>query len=192
MKECNYKDHCGERLIPKLNFRPSRSNKDGLMNWCRSCVAIYDKEYRERNKGKKRQQAKAWQLNNKDAVNARSTKYRAANPEKRKQTCYASSQKYYWAHRAEAIAKVRARQSYVKQATPSWTSKDAILEVYRLADKLTADTGVTHHVHHIVPLRENILVCGLHCPDNLQVLTDAEHRNLHSGSRISRYQGNTQ
>jgi hypothetical protein len=67
------------------------------------------------------------------------------------------------------------------QATPKWLSADQLEEmqgIYRRAIQLTSDTGVRHHVDHIVPLRgEN--VAGLHVPWNLRVVPWYE--NLRKG-----------
>ncbi|WBU54156.1 HNH endonuclease signature motif containing protein [Paracoccus sp. SCSIO 75233] len=62
-------------------------------------------------------------------------------------------------------------------ATPDWLTADdhsEIRGVYTKAARLTEATGIPHHVDHIVPLKHP-LVCGLHIPKNLQVLTGTEN-----------------
>ncbi|MEQ6358083.1 hypothetical protein ABNX05_26230, partial [Lysinibacillus sp. M3] len=61
---------------------------------------------------------------------------------------------------------------------------DKIEWFYQEAKRLFKDTGVAHHVDHIVPLQGKY-VSGLHVPWNLQILTALEiskksnkHENL--------------
>ena len=58
--------------------------------------------------------------------------------------------------------------------TPSWADMDAIRAVYLEARRLTRETGIAHHVDHIVPLQGK-RVCGLHVHHNLQILTGPEN-----------------
>ena len=72
--------------------------------------------------------------------------------------------------RAEMAGDRRARKL---SATPRWLTKEdrhAIAAVYERAATLTAQTGEKHEVDHIVPLCSKV-VCGLHVPWNLAVLS---------------------
>lgn len=76
-----------------------------------------------------------------------------------------------------AAARVAIRRARKLRATPQWLSKDQrklIVNFYSFARVMKRITGITHHVDHIVPLRSK-LVCGLHVPWNLQVITCEEN-----------------
>lgn len=60
------------------------------------------------------------------------------------------------------------------QATPKWVDHDAIEAIYWEAQMKNYETGVKHQVDHIIPLKHH-LVCGLHIPGNLRVITATEN-----------------
>ena len=136
-------------------------------------------------------------------------KYRAANPEKIKESCAEylaanpekrkESQAKYRAANSEKIKEYRAanpekfraknakRRAAKLLAIPSWLTKEdyqAMEAICKEADRLTQETGIKMHVDHIHPLQGK-LVCGFYCPSNLQILTEAE--NCSKGNKFKPY-----
>jgi 5-methylcytosine-specific restriction endonuclease McrA len=62
-----------------------------------------------------------------------------------------------------------------QQALPSWADLAAMKAIYDKAARLTQQTGIRHEVDHIIPIQSPV-VCGLHVPENLQILTKAANR----------------
>lgn len=82
-----------------------------------------------------------------------------------------------------ARAKRARRRASMSNATPNWLTaiqKAQIAEFYEIAEALNTQTGVKHHVDHIVPLKGKS-VTGLHNPWNLQILTATQ--NISKGNR---------
>jgi len=110
---------------------------------------------------------------------------RECNTKRRAQ--YSRSKNYrktnleYYYRNKEMWREIKARRRATeKQAGVSWKDTEwevfAMKEIYSMASKRTKVTGVIHEVDHIVPL-QSALVCGLHCSDNLQILTRLENRS---------------
>jgi len=127
--------------------------------------AAYDRQRLENDReyllGKGRRYYEA----NRDAVNAQKREYRAANLEK------ANADNRLWReNNPHVIRHLNAlRKKHIKQATPPWADKKSIIAIYAEAERLTAETGVLHHVDHIIPIKGE-LVCGLHVHCNLRPL----------------------
>ena len=95
--------------------------------------------------------------------------YSLANPEYKKA--------YRLANPDKINALTAKRRASKLQATPTWLTPEQhkqILEFYTEAKRLEQETGIKHHVDHIVPL-QGLNVCGLHVPWNLQVITAEEN-----------------
>lgn len=70
------------------------------------------------------------------------------------------------------------RRAKLRQACPSWADRKAIAAIYREALELEQQTGIPHHVDHIIPISGRN-VCGLHIPENLRAIPAFE--NLRKG-----------
>jgi len=71
----------------------------------------------------------------------------------------------------------KTRKDLLKDCKPKWLSPEQEVEIevhYLKARALQRKKGQKYHVDHIVPLKHP-LVCGLHVPWNLRVITDEEN-----------------
>lgn len=121
-------------------------------------VKAYDAASKRANGERNLVAYRAWAARNKDHVKARRAEWLASN--------YPRVLALNSAYRAAEVG-----------ATPAWLTdehKAQIRALYEDAQRLTAETGVKHHVDHIVPLRGET-VTGLHVPWNLRVITAAEN-----------------
>ena len=80
-------------------------------------------------------------------------------------------------NKTQVRADTKARRRKHREATPPWLSrrqKSEIRQLYQIAITMTQTTGEQYVVDHIYPLRSEV-VCGLHAPWNLRVVTQAEN-----------------
>lgn len=76
------------------------------------------------------------------------------------------------------------RRAAKLKAVPKWLTKEQrkeIRKMYKEAQVLKKIDGIDRHVDHIIPLISDI-VCGLHVPWNLQILT--AHDNIVKSNKI--------
>jgi hypothetical protein len=165
---------CGESKDINL-FSASHTCKDGHRNYCKTC-----QEYRKT----------LWRKRNLEHCNNKGRLWREANPEKVKEIQKTTAAKRKESGKAVAAAKKRrdkfpekhraysnSRRRKLRTATPLWADKKAILTLYEQAQR----QGLT--VDHIIPINHP-LVCGLHVPDNLGLLTLEENtrkQNMFNG-----------
>ena len=113
-----------------------------------------------------------WRLLNKDRVNENQRRWRQRNIE------HVRAWNRRWKkHNADKTRAYGARRCWrVRQATPKWADTDRIEEIYKAARLSTETTGIKHEVDHIIPLI-NPIVCGLHIPANLQILSESQNKS---------------
>jgi len=87
-------------------------------------------------------------------------------------------------NKTQVRADTKARRRKHREATPLWLTrkqKSEIRQLYQIAITMTQTTGEQYVVDHIVPLRSDV-VCGLHVPWNLRVITQEE--NLKKSNKL--------
>lgn len=114
---------------------------------------------------------------NKEQVKARA----AARPNEEKRR-YRSKHKVENPEMYRVLNSMRKRRH--RSATPKWLTpqqKESIKELYQYAIKMTKITGQRYVVDHEIPLHSDV-VCGLHVPWNLRVITQEE--NLRKSNKL--------
>lgn len=133
------------------------------------------KAYREKNKASIQAERKAKYQREKEERRAASKAWRDTHKEQNRKTIDA------W-HEKNPGAKMemnRRRKLKQKQATPSWADTAAMRLIYNEAADLSKRSGRKLHVDHIIPINSPY-VCGLHCPQNLQVVSAAKNMAKHN------------
>lgn len=138
---------------------------------------------------RKRAAVRKWRATHRETDRENSRRWRALNPEKQREQHKEKRRKQPEKYRllglkrtqrwqAKNIGYVNAQTSKRKAArikrTPVWADLAAIQKFYDQAAVLTATTGETWHVDHIIPLQGK-LVSGLHVAENLQLLLGKEN-----------------
>jgi len=160
---------CGETK-PHSEFSKNRARKDGLNQRCRSCAKKYQDKWYKKNKESQKKRRDQWRINNKERIKQYDAQYRRAN-------------------RGIRNAEKAKRRAAKKQATPFWADQAAIKNIYVIAAKANegfSALGINEQlqVDHIVPL-QNDVVCGLHVPNNLQLLTALENASKNNKFNIN-------
>jgi len=137
--------------------------KDPLKNaGCKKRWALANKE-------KMDEKNRLYKLNNPEKVKESKAKWRQKNKEKQ----YELTSKWRENNRARYNFLHAKRRAIKMNATPKWLN-DAdyklISEFYEMAKELEKVFPWKQHVDHIIPL-QNDDVCGLHVPNNLQILS---------------------
>lgn len=127
-------------------------------------------EYRNRAGSKDREKVrqKAYYAARSTEIQAKRLAALMANEERQKNLAR-YQKRFYEENKAYYLAKYTKRRAAKLNATPAWADLKAIHKIYLRCAQISMETGVQHHVDHIVPLAGRN-VCGLHVEYNLQVI----------------------
>jgi len=166
------------------DFYKDNRSKSGFQSACKLCKSImyldkkdyysnYNARYKINNpqKIKTNKQSREYYHLNKKSIQLTNKKWKDINYEKVK----LSGKLYRSSHKTKLAIKSAKYRAKKLQAIPKWYEKELVAEKYNLARKLN------FHVDHIVPLQHD-LVCGLHCNDNLQLLSEFD--NCSKGNKL--------
>lgn len=179
MKACT---KCGV-VKPLEEFNRKKTKKDGRRAQCKQCQRSEGREYHVKNKDRVNKRTAEYYQNNKEKYLEYSRKWSSENPERSKarylrykhanlERCRERDEDYRLRNMDKDAARTAARRARKRQRTPPWLSEAHFAQInafYSEATRLQKETGVKHHVDHIVPLKGET-VSGLHVPWNLQVI----------------------
>lgn len=137
------------------------------------------KEYRRLNAERLKASAKKYYLENREHLLEQS----AIRWQKNKQQYKIRRKEHYEENKSLYLACSRTRKALILSRVPTWLSDYDLKEIRRVyleCKKKSEETGILHHVDHIVPLRGK-LVSGLHVLWNLRIITAEE--NLRKGNK---------
>ena len=158
-------------------------------------TAAIEKRYNAKNAEKRSAKTKAWRKANPEQCDANRKAWAERNPEKIKASSIKAGaawhernpeylKEHYKANKVRYVAARARRRAAQESATPAWLTaidKAMIQEMYDVSAARFVQTGIKHHVDHIVPINGK-KVSGMHVPWNLQVITAQE--NLSKGWRF--------
>jgi 5-methylcytosine-specific restriction endonuclease McrA len=135
--------------------------------------AEQNRKYREKNKEALKERKKLYYLTNREKIREKGRLYYEKNKDAYKERAKK------WKDQNVALHNARCMDRYVKKlkARPSWLTMIQLVQIqefYEIAKARSYQTGIVHHVDHIVPLQGKN-VSGLHVPWNLQILTASEN-----------------
>lgn len=136
---------------------------------CMECWRLRRRGFSARHAERINAKSREWYAANKQRAKETRADWRIRNAAKDRADIAAYAEANRDRMRPYVNAKTAHRRTAMLRAIPSWANGEAIRSVYEEAQRLTLETGVLHHVDHIVPLVSE-LVCGLHWERNLQAL----------------------
>ena len=153
--------------------RPCKNGHDSPYykrgNHCVECRRVVCLSWRNSNKEKDRENQRRWANANRERRRALARARYNRNPLIREK-----HRAWKKAHQHIFTALQVKREASKKMRTPKWADHAMIKWLYGCAQIFTRETGIKHHVDHIVPLNGKN-VCGFHVHRNMTIITASEN-----------------
>ena len=153
--------------------------KTRLNSWCKDCCKQHKKEWYQKNRESEIEKAKAYHYatyaEKREHKIKKAVEWVKNNPEKYKK----NAKKCYENTKSKRMAYAGMRRALARNAVPSWfdSARNSIDAIYAMRDWMNLTMfGIRYEVDHIIPLK-NEKVCGLHVPNNLQIITRFDNRS---------------
>lgn len=184
MKTCS---SCGT-IKPLTEYGRNSCKPDGLCAACKVCRNQRRKNYYYKNREIEVLKSRLWNIENPEKVKANKRSAYLKNRERiledARNRYWADPDKYrqsmadWRASNRDICSAISASKRAAKlKRTPIWLTAEDRSEIrafYWAAQQLSRETGIPHHVDHILPLQGEF-ISGLHVPSNLQILTAFEN-----------------
>jgi hypothetical protein len=193
--------------ISKMCKRGNISERDKrgrcLCEDCKEDRAAYQVKWRQANKESTKEASKKWYIENREKSIENARRWHKENPDKAKEherrwriankECGSKwannnpekvkeiARKWRANNKGKGNAQTAKRAAALLQRTPKWADWGKIQAIYIEAARLTKETGISHHVDHVIPLQGKF-ISGLHIHTNLQILTASE--NMSKSNRV--------
>jgi len=162
---------CNEEK-PLSEFHKRKDTPDGRKYYCKACSSKLAAEQRKRRPDLESARQKKYYYENRKKQIKKAAKWTKDNRSR------VNRHKRITGKGAAANAKYNAKK---KRQTPLWADHLAIKRIYAACARITKETGMEHHVDHIVPIQGR-KVRGLHVEYNLQILPGSDNRS--KGNRL--------